>query len=237
MSECRIHGTYTVIRRARGTRKVTRKAPRGTRSELTRKVRASPRKVTCILARRRAKNACIATYSSCGSMRDCVEVSRVSRAASDAAWNRSCRAERRWGSNMRFHGGAGLPAGEAQRSGAGGWEWTLPETFSWYTPELGGLLLMLTGVRWNDRACIKCSAWSDHVFWRSSLHMMYQLCTVNFTFTVNLQCNGKGKTRLRFTRKSRTLGFVSIVCGCRQRHPNARIRHAQNVACAPCGPS
>ena len=101
------------------------------------------------------------------SMRDCVEVSRVSRAASDAAWNRSCRAERRWGSNMRFHGGAGLPAGEAQRSGAGGWEWTLPETFSWYTPELGGLLLMLTGVGWTDRACIKCSAWSDHVFWRS----------------------------------------------------------------------
>ena len=48
--------------------------------------------------------------------------------------------------NMRFHRGAGLPAGEAQRSGAGGWEWTLPETFSWYTPELGGLLLMLTGV-------------------------------------------------------------------------------------------
>ena len=40
----------------------------------------------------------------------------------------------------------GLPVGEAQRSGAGGWEWTLPETFSWYTPELGGLLLMLTGV-------------------------------------------------------------------------------------------
>ena len=40
----------------------------------------------------------------------------------------------------------GLPAGEAQRSSAGGWEWTLPETFSWYTPELGGLLLMLTGV-------------------------------------------------------------------------------------------
>ena len=65
-----------------------------------------------------------------------------------------------------FHGGAGLPAGEAQRSGAGGWEWTLPETFSWYTPELGGLLLMLTGVEWTDRACIKCSAWSDHVFWR-----------------------------------------------------------------------
>ena len=59
------------------------------------------------------------------------------------------------------------PAGEAQRSGAGGWEWTLPETFSWYTPELGGLLLMLTGVRWNDRACIKCSVWSDRVFWRS----------------------------------------------------------------------
>ena len=50
------------------------------------------------------------------------------------------------GSNLRFHRGAGLPAGEAQRSGAGGWEWTLPETFSWYTPELGGLLLMLTGV-------------------------------------------------------------------------------------------
>ena len=67
---------------------------------------------------------------------------------------------------MRFHGGAGLPAGEAQRSGAGGWEWTLPETFSWYTPELRGLLLMLTGVGWTDRACIKCSAWSDHVFWR-----------------------------------------------------------------------
>ena len=79
-------------------------------------------------------------------MRDCVEISRVSRAVSDAAWNRSCRAERRWGSNMRFHGGAGLPAGEAQRSGAGGWEWTLPETFSWYTPELGGVPLMLTGV-------------------------------------------------------------------------------------------
>ena len=71
------------------------------------------------------------------------------------------------GSNLRFHRGAGLPAGEAQRSGAGGWEWTLPETFSWYTPELGGLLLMLTGVGWTDRACIKCSAWSDHVFWRS----------------------------------------------------------------------
>ena len=67
---------------------------------------------------------------------------------------------------MRFHGGAGLPAGEAQRSGAGGWEWTLPETFSWYTPELGGLLLMLTGVGWTDRVCIKCSVWSDHVFWR-----------------------------------------------------------------------
>ena len=110
------------------TRKVTRKALRGTRREVTCKVRASPRKVTCILARRRAN----------GSMRDCVEISRVSRAASDAAWDRSSDAERRWGSNMRFHGGAGLPAGEAQRSGAGGWEWTLPETFSWYTPELGG---------------------------------------------------------------------------------------------------
>ena len=70
---------------------------------------------------------------------------------------------------MRFHRGAGLPAGEAQRSGAGGWEWTLPETFSWYTPELGGLLLMLTGVGWTDRACIKCSVWSDRVFWRRKL--------------------------------------------------------------------
>ena len=149
MSECRIRGTYTVIRRSRGTRKATRKAPRGTRREVTCKVRASPRKVTCILARRRAKNACIATYSSCGSMRDCVEVSRVSRAASDAAWNRSCRAERRWGSNMRFHRGAGLPAGEAQRSGAGGWEWTLPETFSWYTPELGGAASDAHGGRMN----------------------------------------------------------------------------------------
>ena len=96
--------TYAAREASRGTRKVTRKAPRGTRSEVACKVRASPRKVTCILARRRAN----------GSMRDCVEVSRVSRAASDAAWNRSCRAERRWGSNMRFHRGAGLPAGEAQ---------------------------------------------------------------------------------------------------------------------------
>ena len=163
---------------AREASRGTRKAPRGSRREVTCKVRASPRKVTCILARRRAKNACIATYSSCGSMRDCVEVSRVSRAASDAAWNRSCRAERRWGSNMRFHRGAGLPAGEAQRSGAGGWEWTLPETFSWYTPELGGLLLMLTGVRWNDRACIKCSVWSDHVFWRSDANKTHASCTL-----------------------------------------------------------
>ena len=142
-SPCHIRRARGLARDAQGyTQGSARVAPRG----YLQGPRASPRKVTCILARRRAKNACIATYSSCGSMRDCVEVSRVSRAASDAAWNRSCRAERRWGSNMRFHGGAGLPAGEAQRSGAGGWEWTLPETFSWYTPELGGLLLMLTGV-------------------------------------------------------------------------------------------
>ena len=102
---------------SRGTRKVTRKAPRGTRSEVACKVRASPRKVTCILARRRAKNACIATYSSCGSMRDCVEVSRVSRAASDAAWNRSCCAERRWGVEFAFSSwcGAAGRRGAAQR--------------------------------------------------------------------------------------------------------------------------
>ena len=94
--------TYAAREASRGTRKVTRKAPRGTRSEVACKVRASPRKVTCILARRRAKAACIATHSSCGSMRDCVEVSRVSRVASDAVWNRSCRAERRWGVEYAF---------------------------------------------------------------------------------------------------------------------------------------
>ena len=57
-----------------------------------------------------------------------------------------CRASVGVGVEFAFYRGAGLPAVEVQRSGAGGWEWTLPETFSWYTPELGGLLLMLTGV-------------------------------------------------------------------------------------------
>ena len=161
--------SYAARETSQGTRKVTRKAPRGSRREVTCKVRASPRKVTCILARRRAKNACIATYSSCGSMRDCVEVSLVSRVASDAAWNRSCRADPSVGGGRICVFMAVRGCRPARRSGAApaGWEWTLPETFSWYTPELGGLLLMLTGVRWNDRACIKCSVWSDHVFWRT----------------------------------------------------------------------
>ena len=109
--------SYAARETSQGTRKVTRKAPRGSCREVTCKARASPRKVTCILARRRAKNACIATYSSCGSMRDCVEVSLVSRVASDAAWNRSCCAERRWGVEFAFSSwcGAAGRRGAAQR--------------------------------------------------------------------------------------------------------------------------
>ena len=98
MSEYVVHTpSYAARETSQGTRKVTRKAPRGTCREVTRKVRASP------------------------SAQGYVHFS------------------------------------------PDGWEWTLPETFSWYTLELAGLLLMLTGVGWTDRACIKCSAWSDHV--------------------------------------------------------------------------
>ena len=81
-------------------------------------------------------------------------------------WSRGHSCECRWGSKLRFHGGVGLPAGAAQRSGASGWEWTLLENFSWYGPELGGVLLVLTGVGRTTRVSIKCSMWSDHVFRR-----------------------------------------------------------------------
>ena len=141
------------------------------------------------------------------------------------------------GSNLRFHRGAGLPAGEAQRSGAGGWEWTLPETFSWYTPELGGLLLMLTGVGWTDRACIKCSAWSDHVFWRRRLSvtdgaqwlsLQTELHTRPVSFLVSgeaLETNSRAAplstfrlSRARFeplVSKYRAGGQNSVLCGYR----------------------
>ena len=102
-------------------------------------------------------------------MSDCVEVSRVSRVASDAAWYRSSGAERRWGVEYAFSSwcGAAGRRGAAQRRRRLGMDFARNIFMVHRTRELGGLLLMLTGVGWTDRACIKCSAWSDHVFWRS----------------------------------------------------------------------